>query len=43
VHIYSNAGHGFGYRPDSTSAAGAWPQRLEEWLADSQLLTRAAD
>lgn len=39
LHIYSNAGHGFGYRPDTTSAAGAWPERLLEWLRDSDLLT----
>ncbi len=32
LHIYSNTGHGFGYRPDNTSPAGAWPQRLEEWM-----------
>jgi endo-1,4-beta-xylanase len=38
LHIYSNAGHGFGYRPDSTSAAGDWPMRLREWLVDSNLL-----
>ena len=38
LHIYSNAGHGFGFRPDSTNAAGAWPQRLREWLIDSELL-----
>ena len=38
LHIYSNAGHGFGYRPDTTSAAGAWPFRFREWLADSGLL-----
>lgn len=38
LHIYSNAGHGFGFRPDSTSAAGDWPQRLQEWLIDSRLL-----
>lgn len=38
LHIYSNAGHGFGYRPESTSAAGDWPVRLKEWLADSGLL-----
>lgn len=38
LHIYANAGHGFGYRPDSTTAAGAWPQRLVEWLRDSRLL-----
>ncbi|MCA9084607.1 MAG: alpha/beta hydrolase [Planctomycetaceae bacterium] len=35
LHIYSNAGHGFGYRPETTTAAGAWPQRLLEWLIDS--------
>lgn len=38
LHIYSNAGHGFGYRPGTTSAAGAWPQRLTEWLTDTGLL-----
>ena len=38
LHIYSNAGHGFGYRPDSNYAAGAWPLRLREWLVDSGLL-----
>ncbi len=39
LHIYSNAGHGFGYRPNTRSAAGAWPKRLVEWLADSNLMT----
>ncbi|MBI1345110.1 alpha/beta hydrolase fold domain-containing protein [bacterium] len=38
LHIYSNAGHGFGFRPGTTTAAGDWPQRLVEWLRDSQLL-----
>lgn len=38
LHIYSNAGHGFGFRPDSTNAAGDWPMRLREWLVDSGLL-----
>lgn len=38
LHIYSNAGHGFGYRPNTTTAAGAWPMRLREWLVDSKLL-----
>ena len=40
LHIYSNAGHGFGYRPGSTSAAGDWPKRLCEWLVDSRLLEK---
>lgn len=39
MHVYSNAGHGFGYRKGSTSAAGEWPKRFREWLIDSQLLT----
>ena len=38
LHIYSNAGHGFGYRPGTTTAAGAWPFRFREWLDDSGLL-----
>ncbi len=38
LHIYSNVGHGFGYRPGTTTAAGAWPFRFTEWLADSGLL-----
>ncbi len=38
LHIYSEAGHGFGYRPDRTGAAAKWPERFTEWLADSQLL-----
>lgn len=40
LHIYANAGHGFGYRPNTTSAAGAWPERLREWLLDSNLLNK---
>lgn len=40
LHIYSNAGHGFGFRPESKSAAGAWPERLREWLIDSQLMEK---
>lgn len=39
LHIYSNAGHGFGYRPEAKSADAAWPLRLREWLVDSRLLS----
>ncbi len=39
LHVYSNSGHGFGYREGTTSAAGAWPFRFREWLVDSKLLT----
>jgi len=35
LHIYSNAGHGFGYKPGTTTAAGRWPERFREWLTDS--------
>lgn len=38
MHIYSNAGHGFGFRPGSNTAAGEWPQRMCDWLVDTQLL-----
>lgn len=38
LHIYANAGHGFGYRPGTTTAAGKWPMRVREWLKDSGLL-----
>lgn len=38
LHIYSEAGHGFGYRPGKTGAAAKWPERFTEWLTDSGLL-----
>ena len=38
LHVYSNAGHGFGFRPGTASGAGDWPFRFEEWLADSGLM-----
>ncbi|MDP4638574.1 MAG: alpha/beta hydrolase [Verrucomicrobiales bacterium] len=38
MHIYSNAAHGFGYRPNTTGGSGDWPMRFREWLVDSQLL-----
>lgn len=37
LHIYSNAGHGFGCRPGTKTAAGAWVDRFREWLVDSGL------
>ncbi|QDT55646.1 Acetylxylan esterase precursor [Caulifigura coniformis] len=39
LHLYANAGHGFGYRPNAKpSAAARWPERFMEWLIDSGLL-----
>ncbi|WP_231753130.1 alpha/beta hydrolase [Rosistilla carotiformis] len=40
MHVYSNAGHGFGFRPGTTTAAGDWPERLCDWLVDTKLLKR---
>ena len=40
LHIYSEAGHGFGYRPDAKGAASQWPHRFTDWLTDSSLLSR---
>lgn len=34
LHIYSNAGHGFGYRENGKGAAAAWLDRFEDWLKD---------
>ncbi|MEZ6056078.1 MAG: alpha/beta hydrolase [Planctomycetaceae bacterium] len=41
MHIYSNAGHGFGFHENPTipTAANQWPTRLTDWLRDSNLLT----
>ena len=39
LHLFANAGHGFGYRDNAKpSAAARWPERLVEWLADSGML-----
>ncbi len=40
MHVYANAGHGFGFREGSKSAAGEWPKRMLEWLVDSKMLTK---
>jgi acetyl esterase/lipase len=39
LHLFANAGHGFGYRHNSKpSAAARWPERFVDWLTDSGLL-----
>ncbi|MEI8380010.1 MAG: alpha/beta hydrolase [Planctomycetota bacterium] len=39
LHLFANAGHGFGYRHNAKpSAASRWPDRFKEWLVDSSLL-----
>jgi acetyl esterase/lipase len=41
LHIYSNAGHGFGMRPGNTGAMAGWPSRFEEWLSDRGFLKKS--
>jgi acetyl esterase/lipase len=41
LHIYSNAGHGFGMRPRNTGAVAGWPLRFEEWLSDRGFLKKS--
>ena len=39
LHLFANAGHGFGYRHNAKpSAVARWPERFTEWLIDSELL-----
>ncbi|HEY2952245.1 MAG TPA: alpha/beta hydrolase [Verrucomicrobiae bacterium] len=40
LHIYSNAGHGFGLRSTNKSAAGQWPERFHDWLNDRGYLQK---
>lgn len=35
MHVYANAGHGFGVRANDTSPAGKWIDRFYEWLGSS--------
>jgi acetyl esterase/lipase len=39
LHIYAEAGHGFGVRQGSRGAHARWPQRLVEWLDDRGMLS----
>jgi endo-1,4-beta-xylanase len=34
LHIYSNAGHGFGLRQSNQGAVAGWMQRFSDWLGD---------
>lgn len=39
LHIYSNAGHGFGMRATNKGAVASWYMRLAEWLRDIKITT----
>ncbi|HEX2101913.1 MAG TPA: alpha/beta hydrolase, partial [Candidatus Synoicihabitans sp.] len=38
MHVYSDAGHGFGVRNHDASPAGKWIERFHEWLGSRGLL-----
>ena len=40
LHIYSEAGHGFGMRERNRGTVTGWPSRFEEWLADRGFLKK---
>jgi endo-1,4-beta-xylanase len=42
LHIYYNAGHGFGIRPTNKGAVAGWPERLMDWLSDMGILKSGA-
>lgn len=39
LHIFTHGGHGFGIRP-SRFPISHWPERLQEWMADTGLLPK---
>jgi acetyl esterase/lipase len=41
LHIYSNAGHGFGMRERNKGAVAGWIARFEEWLGDRGFLKKS--
>ena len=40
LHIYSNAGHGFGIREKNTGAVTEWIDRFYDWLSDRGFLKK---
>jgi hypothetical protein len=40
LHVYSNVGHGFGYRPGIHTPVNEWPERFDEWLDQSGFLKK---
>ena len=40
LHIYSNAGHGFGIRESNTGAVAGWIDRFYEWLLDRNFVKK---
>jgi endo-1,4-beta-xylanase len=38
LHIYAEAGHGFGVRASDRGAHASWPERFKDWLGDRGML-----
>ena len=38
LHIYANAGHGFGMRSTNKGGVAGWPERFIDWLSDMGFL-----
>jgi acetyl esterase/lipase len=38
LHIYANAGHGFGMRSTNKGGVAGWPERFTEWMSDMGFL-----
>jgi endo-1,4-beta-xylanase len=38
LHVYTGAGHGFGFRPGDTKPVSQWIDRFEEWIRGSGFL-----
>lgn len=38
LHIYANAGHGFGLRSNIKGAIAGWPERFIDWLSDPGMM-----
>ena len=40
LHIYANAGHGFGVRERNKGAVAGWIDRFYDWMSDLGLLKK---
>jgi endo-1,4-beta-xylanase len=38
LHIYSNAGHGFGIRDSNHGAIAEWIERFRQWLEELKMI-----
>lgn len=41
MHIYSNTGHGFGYRKNAIDPSAEWPQQMYKWMISMKWVNAA--